>query len=354
MTLSAALPLQPNSSNQSESTHGCRVDDQMVPFTFFYILIFLVGIVGSLLALWAFCHSRNAKMCINVYLMNLLTADFLLMLALPFKITVDLGVASWSLRIFHCQVSAVLIYINMYASIVFLAFVSADRYLQIAQNSRLFRIQEVGFARMMSLVVWALLLFLMVPNMAIPIKSLAEKPHLRCAELKQELGLHWHTLTNFLCMAIFLNACVVVLLSNSFMLKRLWAGRGGDQAAQAGTCRATSNIAGVTLAYVVCFVPYHLVRTPYTLTQNQVLSGCQLARRLFLAKESTLMLAIMHICFDPILYYCLSHSFRQKVTEAFGAGKAVPLNSPELISQPSPHQEENPQALACLSEADDA
>ncbi|KAL4605008.1 putative G-protein coupled receptor 171 [Arapaima gigas] len=344
-----------NWSNRSESGDSCRVGDQMVPFTFFYILIFLVGITGSTLALWAFCHSRSAKMCINVYLMNLLTADFLLTLALPFKIAVDLGVAPWSLRVFHCQASAVLIYINLYASIIFLAFVSADRYLQITHSSRLFRIQEVGFARMMSLVVWVLVLFIMVPNMAIPIKSVAEKSDVRCAELKQELGLHWHTLTNFLCMAIFLNAFAVVLLSNSFVLKRLWAGRAGDRLERASTRQATINIGGVTLAYVVCFVPYHLMRTPYTLTQNHMLSDCQLAHHLFLAKESTLTLAIMHVCFDPILYYCLSRSFRQRLAEAFGAGKAVPpegqvLSSLSLRSQPAGRQDEGPALLSLPKE----
>ncbi|XP_048837725.1 G-protein coupled receptor 171 [Brienomyrus brachyistius] len=305
----------------SNTSEDCRVNDQMLPFTFFYSLIFLIGIVGSMLALWVFCYSRDAKKCINVYLINLLTANFLLMLALPFKITIDLGAATWNLKIFHCQVSAVLIYINMYASIIFLAFVSADRYLQIAKSSRFFRIQDVGFARMMSLVVWALVLFIMVPNMAIPIKTIPEKPHVTCAEFKQVVGLHWHTLTNFLCMAVFLNASAVVLLSNGFVLKRLWAGRRGNPEEQDGARRATRSIGTVTLAYIICFVPYHLVRTPYTFTQNQVLSGCSLKRQLFLAKESTLLLAVMHICLDPIVCFYLSHSFRQKITEAFQAGR---------------------------------
>ncbi len=66
-----------------------------------------------------------------VYLINLLVADILLLLALPFKILVDLGVASWNLRVFHCQASSVTIYISLYASIAFLAFIIIDRYLQV-------------------------------------------------------------------------------------------------------------------------------------------------------------------------------------------------------------------------------
>lgn len=35
---------------------------------------------------------------------------------------------------------------------------------------RSLRLQEVGFARLLSLVVWLLLLLIMVPNMALPIR----------------------------------------------------------------------------------------------------------------------------------------------------------------------------------------
>ncbi|XP_036409618.1 probable G-protein coupled receptor 171 [Megalops cyprinoides] len=320
----------------SEAPVNCTVNDNMLPFTVSYSVIFLIGLVGSLVALWVFIQSRDAKKCISVYLINLLTSDFLLTLALPFKIAVNLGVAPWGLKIFHCQVSAVLIYINMYASIIFLTFISADRYLQLTPSSRFFRIQEAGFARMMSAVVWAVVLFIMVPNMVIPIRDIPEKPLVTCAEFKQELGLHWHTFSSFLCVAVFLNTSVAVLCSNAFVLRHLWGSRGGSAEEQASARHAARSIAVVTLAYVVCFVPYHAVRAPYTLTQNRVITDCWLKRHLYLAKEATLLMAVLHLCFDPILYFYLSHSFRQRVTEAFrtkGDASVLP-QIPESPPQP--------------------
>ncbi|KAK6478654.1 putative G-protein coupled receptor 171 [Huso huso] len=303
------------SYSEADRSEYCTVNDQMEPFTYFYYVIFLTGIIGSSVALWAFTrHGKNNK-CINIYLINLLTSDFLLTLALPFKIVVDLGIAPWKLKIFHCQFSACLIYINMYASIIFLAFVSVDRYLQITQSSKLFRIQNVGFAKMMSGVVWGLVLFIMVPNMLIPIKTIEEKTLVTCAEFKQELGLNWHMLTNFICIAIFLNASAAILISNGLVLKRLCRNRNYEN--HQNVKQAMFNILVVTLGYVVCFVPYHIVRTPYTFTQNKVITDCSLKRSLFLAKESTLLLSVLNLCFDPVLYYHLSHSFRQKVSEAF-------------------------------------
>lgn len=66
-----------------------------------------------------------------MYLVNLLVADLMLTLALPFKILKDLGMAPWSLMVFHCQASAVTIYISLYASISFLALIIMDRYMQV-------------------------------------------------------------------------------------------------------------------------------------------------------------------------------------------------------------------------------
>lgn len=43
--------------------------------------------------------------------------------------------------------------------------------LQDCNTLRSLRLQEVGFARLLSLVVWLLLLLIMVPNMALPIKQ---------------------------------------------------------------------------------------------------------------------------------------------------------------------------------------
>lgn len=315
---------------ESLNSSICVINDNMVPFATIYIIIFLIGMVASLVALWAFITSRSAKKCINVYLINLLTSDFLLMLALPVKIAKDLGNASKGLTIFHCQVSGPLIYINMYASIIFLAFVSIQRYLQITRSSKLLRLQDVGFAVLMSSVVWFLVLFINVPNMAIPIKKdIEDKVGLTCADLKEDLGKHWHALSVFLGMAIFFNASVAVLLSNGLVLRKFWSQHESEPEEKAIARHAVVNIALVTLAYVVSFVPYHVVRMPYTFTQIEVITECTLKKSLFLAKESTLLLAILHLCFDPVLYFVFCRAFRYQITKAFTKRDSVPTADPE-------------------------
>ncbi|NXO28560.1 GP171 protein, partial [Cisticola juncidis] len=204
-------------SNISE----CHLYEEMEPFTYFYYLIFLVGMIGSCFALWAFTQKDQKEKCVSVYLINLLTADFLLTLTLPVKIIVDLGIASWNLRIFHCQVTACFIYLNMYLSIVFLGFVSMDRCLQLMNSPRVHRMQEPGFAKTLCAVVWVTLLLITVPNMAIPIQHVEERPGVTCIDFKTKLGKDWHVFTNFICTAIFLNFSAVMLVSNALAARQL-------------------------------------------------------------------------------------------------------------------------------------
>lgn len=303
----------------TNSSTFCPVYRNLQPFTYFFYLVFLIGFIGSCFATWAFIQKNTNQRCVSIYLINLLTADFLLTLALPVKIVVDLGVAPWKLKIFHCQVTACLIYINMYLSIIFLAFVSIDRCLQLTHSCKIYRIQEPGFAKMISTVVWVMVLLIMVPNMLIPIKDIEEKLNVGCMEFKREIGKNWHLMTNFICVAIFLNFSVIILISNCLVIRQLY--RNKDNENYSNVKRALINILLVTTAYIICFVPYHIVRIPYTLSQTEVISECSTRNSLFKAKEATLLLAVSNLCFDPILYYHLSKAFRLKVTGTFVSQK---------------------------------
>lgn len=310
----------------TNSSSFCPVYRDLEAFPYFFYLVFLTGLIGSGFAIWVFTQKNSKFQYVSVYLINLLTADILLTLALPVKITVDLGVAPWKLKIFHCQVTACLIYINMYLSIIFLAFVSLEHCLQLTHSSKFHLIQEPGFAKMISVVVWLMVLLIMVPNMIIPIGNIQEKPEVGCMEFKEEFGRNWHLLTNFICLAIFLNFSVIILVSNFLVVRQLYRNKDSDN--YPNVRKSLINILLVTVGYIICFVPYHLVRIPYTLSQAEVISDCATRILLFKAKEATLLLAVANLCLDPILYYHLSQAFRMKVTQMFTSKKETKRENP--------------------------
>ncbi|PWA19357.1 hypothetical protein CCH79_00018369 [Gambusia affinis] len=292
----------------------CIVNDQMGPFIVLYILIFTLGLPGSLLSVWGFIQSRRSqqKQSTYVFLVNLLVADILLLFALPFKILKDLGAASWKLMVFHCQASGVIIYISLYASIAFLTFIIVDHYLKDHDKAHSLRLQESSFAWLLTMVVWILLLLIMVPNMVLPTKENKVTKYLSCSSLKEKISLHWHTLTVFLNTALFLNASAAVLFSSTLAIKRLLHSH-SDPKLWLDARRVVLSVTAMALAYTLSFVPYHVVRMPYTLAQAEVIKNCQTKRQLFLGKESTLFLSLLHVCLDPLLFFNLDAAFRETV-----------------------------------------
>lgn len=141
---------------------------------------------------------------------------------------------------------------------------------------------------------------------------LQEQTYLSCSSLKKDISLHWHTLTVFLCMALFLNASAATLISSTLAVKKLLRSR-SDPKLWADTRRVAASVTAVALAYVFSFVPYHAVRTPYTLAQTKLITDCETKKRLFLGKESTLLLSVLHLCFDPLIFFYLNAPFRHTI-----------------------------------------
>lgn len=77
--------------------------------------------------------------------------------------------------------------------------------------------------------------------------------------------------------------------------------------------KTSRNIFTIMFVFVICFVPYHLCRTPYTLSQTSSHFTCQSQKSLYYAKEFTLVLSAANVCLDPIIYFFLCLPFREKL-----------------------------------------
>uniref|UniRef100_A0A671TZU4 P2Y purinoceptor 14-like n=1 Tax=Sparus aurata TaxID=8175 RepID=A0A671TZU4_SPAAU len=155
-----------SSVNQSSVTNqtavdGCaEVDTSANPFFMVvYSLVFLVGFsLNAFIIKFYFCRAqRQASSSMTVYLKNLAAADFLLCLCLPIRIT---KYVSTTLLVF-CQFGFSAFFLNMYASVLFMGYIAANRYLKIVHGSAAPHIlQTVRAAHIISTVTWVFLLAL--------------------------------------------------------------------------------------------------------------------------------------------------------------------------------------------------
>ncbi|KAI2655881.1 putative G-protein coupled receptor 34 [Labeo rohita] len=127
-TTSPRDKIKPNMTNKTQASCGVTEVSAHPAFIFAYSLVFLISLVlNSITMRVYFCSSQRVQSSIMVYMKNLAAADFFLCLCLPLRIAYN-ATYSITIRNIYCSFGATAFYINMYASILFMDIIAANRY----------------------------------------------------------------------------------------------------------------------------------------------------------------------------------------------------------------------------------
>lgn len=306
-----------------------------------YLLICVVGLVLNGLAACIFFRMPSSSALI-VYLKNMVVADLLMLLTFPWRIASEAGLGGRTLKEVTCRYTAVVFYLSMYAGILFMGLISLERYVKIVHSSSSSSavsssslplvgslcsvpscsalLRHVHFARALSLLAWMLLLLCMLPNSFLSNQLLPPDSQWSCMKLKSELGVEWHRVSSLLVVGVFwatllllafCYASIALRVYRSY--RRMGRGSGGNQQVRRKSNRSILSILAV---FFICFVPYHVCRVPYTLSQKPSHGFSQASRYiLFQAKEATLFLASFNVCLDPIIYFLMCRTFRESLLQ---------------------------------------
>ncbi|XP_066049987.1 P2Y purinoceptor 14 [Chamaea fasciata] len=310
-----------NSSTKSlgnNCSHSTVITTTVIPLL--YCFIFLVGLSLNALAAWVFLYIPSTKSFI-VYLKNIAVADLLMSLTFPFKILADSEIAPPKLNDIVCKYSAVVFYMNMYIGITFFGLIGFDRYYKIVKPLFTSFVHTVNYSKVVSVIIWLLLMILSFPNMILTNEDARENYTATCIDLKSEPGKQWHKATTYICTGIFWIVFFLLIVFYTSISKKIYSSykkfrRNSDTAKR----KTSRHIFTIMLVFVICFVPYHLCRTPYTLSQTSSYFTCQSQKSLFYAKEFTLMLSAANICLDPIIYFSLCLPFKEKLYQKLHLG----------------------------------
>lgn len=297
-------------SNNSDS--GCYPNADVVTKVLptIYTFVFIIGFFLNGINLWIFCYIPSNRSFI-VYLKNIVIADLLMTLTFPMKIISDAGLGNLQLRMFVCRYSAVVFYLNMYIGIMFLGILGFDRYYKIVRPMNNSSFQNVFYSKLISALIWAVMAFISIPNMILTNQSTDEtKP--TCAKLKSPLGVQWHKASNYICISIFVIVFFLLLTFYVSISRKIYRShqklRRGSNAGR----KSTRNIYSILIVFFICFVPYHICRIPYTISQTASDGySCQHQNNLFYIKEVTLFLSAANVCLDPVIYFFMCQPFRQ-------------------------------------------
>ncbi|KAK1899729.1 P2Y purinoceptor 14 [Dissostichus eleginoides] len=283
-----------NQSSGNKSTACDQVDTSArLFFLLGHSLVFLVGLLlnGFTLKVY-FCRAQQQQSSsVTVYLKNLVAADFLISLCLPLRI---LNYASTSVHIHlvYCNFGASAFYLNMYASILFMGYIAANRYLKIVHPLGTHILQTVRAAHIISTLTWLFLLATVITYVTLSL--LSQKP-----SSPVPLSLSCDALHSQLLSAVYKHLPPFV--------------SGAEETAGVlkveKLAKSRRNMLVLVSVFCVCFVPYHLVRLPYAFLRKR----CSWSQTFFYLKEVTVLLSVLNVCLDPLIYFIFCKAFRAQL-----------------------------------------
>lgn len=269
-----------------------------------YVAVFLVGVPGNALVVWV--TAFESRRTINaIWFLNLAVADFLSCLALPILFTSVLKYNYWPFGAEACIVLPSLILLNMYASILLLATISADRFLLVFNPIWCQKFRGTGLAWMACGVAWVLALLLTIPSFVF--RELYKDPfsdHIKCGINygkgrfpKEKAIAILRLMVGFVLPLLTLSICY------TFLLLRTWSRK---------ATRSTKTLK-VVIAVVTCFFVFWL---PYQVTGVIIawLPGSsptlQKVERL---NALCVSLAYINCCVNPIIYVMAGQGFHGRL-----------------------------------------
>ncbi|KAK2856951.1 hypothetical protein Q5P01_005686 [Channa striata] len=267
---------------------------------------------GNLLVVWVIGTSRRTLTPSDVYLFHMTIADGLMALTVPFS-TVNL-IHGWVFGDFMCKLVNLIFEMNFYTSILFLVFISFDRYLVIVRARETLNSRKRMCSRILCAAVWAFGSVLSLPALFNKVFKLEDSDLLICNET---FTMGDPTLWRIAVRGVrhilgFFIPLVVMVTCYSITIARLLRTRGFQKH------RAMRVITAVVIAFLLCWTPYHMTMIVETLLRAGAIPfNCAVRRGVTMASIVTTNLALLHSCINPVLYAFVGEKFRKNMMWCF-------------------------------------
>lgn len=322
------LTIPPHKASWSNQTHlatnaseiqnntNCFLEDDALSsaLILFYSVIFVVGLAGNVIALFAFLCIHQKRNSIQVYLLNVAIADLLLIFCLPFRILYHVNNNTWTFGHILCKIVGTLFYMNMYISIVLLGLISLDRYVKITKSVKRPKMITSTQSIYICCAVWALALtgFLVV---VVPSFFKSEvRNSTMCFHYRTKKNAMTEAVLNYIIVIIFWTVFFLLILSYVKIAKNLLkiSRRRSNFPNAAKYTQTARNSFIVLIIFTICFVPYHIFRFVYITSQLQN-PPCYWRGIIHRSNEVMLIFSSFNSCLDPVMYFLMSRSVRKTV-----------------------------------------
>ncbi|KAM4887706.1 succinate receptor 1 [Thomomys bottae] len=291
----------------------------------FYGIEFALGIVGNTTVVLGYLFCLKKWSSSNIYLFNLSISDLAFLCTLPMLMK---GYAhdSWVHGDALCVLNRYLLHANLYTSILFLTFISVDRYMLVRFPFREHPLQKRELAIIVSLAIWVWVTLGLLPMLPV-LSPVVTEAGTSCNDYASS-GDPTYSLVYSLCLTVLgflgpLSAMCFFYCKIAIFLRR----RNRQVAAALPLEKPLLLVVLAVAIFSVLFTPYHVLRNLRIASRldGAPQPGCTQAvvRALYVGARP---LAFLNAAINPLFYFLVGDNFREML--ARGLRRALRAQAP--------------------------
>lgn len=235
-----------------------------------YGLIFIVGLVGNVTSIGIYLTKMRPWKSSSIIMVNLALTDLLYVLSLPFLIHYYNNGELWTLGDFMCRFVRFGFHFNLYGSILFLTCIAIFRYVVVKKPLLAAQVQQKFWGIVACAIVWIIAAAEIAPMLTIiSLKEHDNKTY--CLDFASAIPINMHWYSWMLTVLGFLLPLAVVSMCYIGVVRQLAKGLNTSSPCRQ---RARHLTMLILVVFVVCFLPYHILRILQIEVQKRKKLGC--------------------------------------------------------------------------------
>ncbi|NXV35698.1 CLTR2 protein, partial [Rissa tridactyla] len=295
-------------ANFTNSSFKCSIDSfKQAIYPIVYLSVFFLGAVGNGLSIYVFFQPSQRKTSVNIYMQNLAVSDLMFVSTLPFRATYFLLGSHWVFGDIVCRIMTYTLYVNMYCSIYFLTVLSVVRFIAIVYPFRSWKVTNMRYAKIICAAIWVFVLAASSPLLCKEIAGYRDPD--KCLDLHPSNTHRLLMMNSFVLIVGFILPFCTIIVCYVFAIKALLKSRTPQHKKAVCHKKALSAIIITLILFLLCFLPYHVLRTVHLMHSSCSQANLPVHKALVV----TLCLAAMNSCLDPVLYYFAAENFKARI-----------------------------------------